>query len=121
MEIRNLNSVKPYITKDGSEIFEIFHPDNSEVRNLSLAVAKVEAGKATKPHIHKKSEEIYYILKGKGRMHLEGESMEVRAGDCIFIPPEAKHWIENTAKEELVILCSSSPAYSHDDTEIVEV
>ncbi|GBE54176.1 glucose-6-phosphate isomerase [archaeon BMS3Bbin15] len=119
MDIRNLNSAHPYITKDSSKIFELCHPVNSKVTNLSLAIADIEAGHATKPHIHKKSEEIYYILDGKGSMYIDDERGEVNLGDCVFIPPGAKHWIENNGKDKLVILCTSSPAYSHDDTELI--
>jgi len=116
MEVRSIKNVSPYITKDGSEIFELFHPDNSTVKNMSLAIARVARGKATIKHKHVKSQEIYYILKGNGRMHLEGESAIVNEGDCIFIPPGSVHWIENIGDEELIILCASHPAYSHEDT-----
>ena len=116
MEVRSIKTVNPYITKDGSEIFELFHPNNSTVENMSLAIARIESGKATIKHKHINSREIYYILKGKGRMHLESESTIVKEGNCIFIPPGSSHWIENTGNEELLILCASSPAYSHEDT-----
>lgn len=116
MEVRSIKTVNSYITKDGSEIFELFHPNNSAVENMSLAIARVDSGKATIKHKHIKSQEIYYILKGRGIMHIESESTVVKEGDCIFIPPGSAHWIENISGEELLILCASSPAYSHEDT-----
>ncbi|GCC10641.1 glucose-6-phosphate isomerase [archaeon] len=119
MDIRNLNLAYTYTTKDGSKIFELCHPANSKARNLSLAIAYIEAGSATKPHIHKKGEEIYYILDGKGKIYIDDKHSEVNPGECVFIPLEAKHWIENNGKDRLVILCTSSPAYSHDDTELI--
>ncbi len=116
MEIVNRNQVKPFITKDTSEIREILSPNNSGIRRQSLAEARVAAGKSTEEHYHMHSEEIYYILRGKGRMWIIGKSHDVRAGDGIVILPGRKHWIENTGQQSLVFLCCCAPAYTHEDT-----
>ena len=116
MEIINRNEVDPFITKDNSEIREILAPGNSSLANQSLAEAKVAKGKSTEEHYHLKSEEIYYILQGKGKMKIEGEVREVAVGDGIAIPPGSRHRIWNTEETELVFLCCCSPAYSDGDT-----
>ncbi len=118
MQIRNINSVEGYITKDGSLVKEIFHPNNSDVRNHSFAVAIVE--RETKAHYHEKSEEIYFILKGKGIINIDGIEKEVEKGDVILIPPKSTHKIRRVGEEELVIICTSAPAYSHSDTVLVD-
>lgn len=119
MEIVNRNHVKPFITKDASETREILAPRNSSIKNQSLAEARVAPGQTTEEHYHARSEEIYYILRGKGRMWLENDSKEVQAGDGIAILPGKKHRIENTGKTELVFLCCCTPAYTHEDTILV--
>jgi mannose-6-phosphate isomerase-like protein (cupin superfamily) len=43
----------------------------------------------------------------------------VRTGDTVCIPPGTPHRIRNTGAGPLRILCCCSPAYSHDDTELV--
>ncbi len=116
MEVVNRNRVKPFITKDTAVIREILAPRNSSLRNQSLAEAKVAPGRTTEEHYHQDSEEIYYILRGKGRMSLEGEAREVKAGDGIAIPPGSRHQIENIGTGELVFLCCCAPAYRHEDT-----
>lgn len=116
MEIVNRSRVEPFITKDASEIREILAPRNSSIRNQSLAEATVAPGQTTGEHYHLRSEEIYYILQGKGRIWLEDDSKEVRAGDGIAIPPGKRHKIENISKMPLVILCCCAPAYTHEDT-----
>ncbi len=87
MDIKNLNEVAPFITKDGSEIRELLAHRNSVIRNQSLAEARLPAGASTQEHFHPKAEEIYYITHGTGRMRIEGETREVKAGDAIAIPP----------------------------------
>lgn len=117
--MRNGDKIKPYITKDKSEIREIFHPTNSAIKNMSIAEARIKPGESTEYHFHKKSQEIYFILEGTGLMDIEGEKKKVRENDCVFIPARTKHRIKNIGKKTLRILCQSSPAYHHDDTVLV--
>ena len=120
MDIKNLNEVAPFITKDGSEIRELLAHRNSAIRNQSLAEARLPVGGATQEHFHPRAEEIYYITHGTGKMRIEGETREVRAGDAIAIPPGQKHKLWNTGDEMLRLLCCCAPAYEHDDTIITE-
>jgi mannose-6-phosphate isomerase-like protein (cupin superfamily) len=120
MDIKNLNEVAPFITKDGSEIRELLAHRNSVIRNQSLAEARLLVGASTREHFHSKAEEIYYITHGAGKIQIEGETREVRAGDAIAIPPGQKHKLWNTGSETLRLLCCCAPAYEHDDTIITE-
>jgi mannose-6-phosphate isomerase-like protein (cupin superfamily) len=120
MDIKNLNEVAPFITKDGSEIRELLAHRNSAIRNQSLAEARLPVGAATQEHFHPRAEEIYYITHGTGRMRIEGETRDIRTGDAIAIPPGLKHKLWNTGDETLRLLCCCAPAYEHDDTIITE-
>ena len=44
-----------------------------------------------KPHFHKRSTELYYVLEGEGHVILDGERQEVRRGTMIHIPPGVVH------------------------------
>ena len=120
MDIKNLNEVAPFITKDGSEIRELLAHRNSAIRNQSLAEARLPAGASTQEHFHSKAEEIYYITHGVGKIRIEDEMREVRAGDAIAIPPGQRHKLWSTGNETLRLLCCCAPAYEHDDTIITE-
>ena len=120
MEFKNLNSVPAFITKDGSEIRELLAYRNSAIRNQSLAEARLPAGASTQEHFHPKAEEIYFITAGTGRMRIENETQEVKAGDAIAILPGKKHKLWNTGTETLTLLCCCAPAYEHSDTIITE-
>lgn len=114
-----INNVSAYITKDGSIIRELMHPSTSRVVNQSLAEAVVEPGQTTVLHMHRLTEEIYHITRGQGTLRLGGESFTVTIGDSVVIHPGTPHCITNTGTEALHILCACSPAYSHDDTELL--
>jgi mannose-6-phosphate isomerase-like protein (cupin superfamily) len=121
MDVRNLNDMPPFITKDGSEIRELLASRNSKlIHNQSLAEARLAPGGSTDEHYHVRTEEIYYITHGTGRMRIDGEEREVGPGDAIAIPPGAKHKLWNTGGEPLRLLCCCAPAYEHDDTVITE-
>ena len=116
MDVRNLDQVPPFTTKDGSEIRELLAPRNSQIQQQSLAEARVAPGSSTVAHYHIQTEEIYYILQGRGRMRIGDDIRDVGPGDAIAIPPGAVHKLENIGDVELRLLCCCAPAYEHDDT-----
>ena len=120
MEIRNLERVPAFITKDGSEIRELLAYRNSQIRNQSLAEARLLPGGSTQEHYHVVTEEIYFITEGQGRIRIEDEVREVKSGDAIAIPPGHKHKLWNTGNAILRLLCCCAPAYEHEDTIITE-
>lgn len=120
MDIRNLSEVPAFKTKDGSEIRELLAYRNSVIRQQSLAEARIPVGGSTLEHYHPKTEEIYYITHGAGRMRIEGELHDVKPGDAIAIPPGLKHKIWNTSTEVLRLLCCCAPCYEDSDTVMTE-
>jgi mannose-6-phosphate isomerase-like protein (cupin superfamily) len=112
--------VEPYRTKDGSEIRELMHPDRHEVRGQSLAEATVPEGGSTRLHRHRLSEEVYHVTTGRGRMVLGDTSFGIIAGDTVVIPPGTPHRVSSLGPGPLKILCACAPAYSHEDTELLE-
>ncbi len=120
MDVRNIEQVPAFTTKDGSEIRELLAARNSCIRNQTLAQARLPAGGATAPHHHVQTEEIYYILSGQGSMRVGEEIRGVGPGDAIAIPPGAAHQITNTGADTLKFLCCCAPGYEHEDTVLEE-
>lgn len=119
MKTSHYHDNPPYTTRDGSEIRELMHPDVHGNRAQSLAEAIVPVGQTTLLHRHHASEEIYHVTRGHGRMTLGQDRFEITVGDTLCIPPDTGHCIENIGAEPLHILCCCSPAYRHDDTELL--
>ena|SRR5437867_72715 len=120
MDVRNIDEVSAFTTKDGSEIRELLAHRNSCIAKQSLAEARLAPGRQTAPHYHVQTEEIYYILAGRGLMRIDRQQREVAAGDAIAIPPGQVHTIINTGSETLKFLCCCAPAYEHSDTVLVD-
>jgi mannose-6-phosphate isomerase-like protein (cupin superfamily) len=87
-------SIKPFITKDGSIIRELMHPAVYGNANQSLAEAIVAVGEGTQLHKHHRSEEIYHITAGEGRMVRGNEIFAINPGDTICIPPGTPHRVD---------------------------
>lgn len=119
MDIHNLSTVPAFTTKDGSEIRELLAHRNSCIRQQSLAEARLPVGGSTTPHYHVRTEEIYYITDGTGRMRIGDQWRDVGVGDAIAIPPGAVHEIVNSGDIPLRFLCCCAPGYEHDDTVLV--
>ncbi len=109
-----------FVTVDGLSIESCGHPLGNAA-NQSLPEAVVSPGGTTVAHLHRRTEEIYLFTGGSGRMQLGEERRPVRAGDCVVIPPGAStHKLWADEQEPLVLLCCCSPAYSHEDTVLLE-
>jgi mannose-6-phosphate isomerase-like protein (cupin superfamily) len=116
MEIAQLDELESFVTLDGSAIRELAGPAWTPVRNQSLAEATLPPGGQTAEHYHPKAEEIYYFTSGSGRLRFGEDEADVRAGDCVVIPPGTPHKLFNPGPGELVLLCCCAPAYSDADT-----
>lgn len=102
-------------TPHGSEIRPLMDRTTSGIELCSLAEEVLPAGAAVGRHHHLLTEEVYYILRGRGRMTVGAEVQEVEAGDAIFIPRGQTHTLENTDAEPMTILLVCGPAYSYAD------
>ncbi len=116
--IRNRENVESFVTKDKSVIRELYHPGSSPVKGVSVAEAYVKGGEKTETHVHKSSQEIYYVIEGLGTMKLGDRRFIVKAGDAVLILPGAPHDIQADGSG-VRILCICSPPYSHEDTELI--
>ncbi len=112
----SIHDIKPYTTKDGSEVRELMHPEVNGNKKLSFAHAVIEQGCATLSHVHKTSEEIYHVVEGTGMMTLGEEQFSIGPGDTVCIEPHQPHCVKNTGLQPLVIYCCCAPPYSHGDT-----
>ena len=111
--------IPAYLTKDGSEIRELMHPAVHGNVRQSLAEAIVPVGGKTLLHRHQISEELYHVTAGTGVMTLGAASFPIEVGDSVLIAPGTPHCMENLGSEPLHVLCCCSPAYRHEDTELL--
>jgi mannose-6-phosphate isomerase-like protein (cupin superfamily) len=116
--IQKLSHCPEFIAGDGTLLRELLHPDKQSIElRYSLAHAVVAVGQTSIPHSLTTSE-VYYILSGKGEMHINQEMQLVEPGDAIYIPPNARQFIHNPGTEPLVFICLVDPAWRKEDETI---
>ena len=102
-----------------------FH-DQLGLTGAEISVNNFPAG-ANVPfiHSHKKNEEIYIILSGKGKMIVDDDEIEIAAGDILRVAPEGKRQLFAAEDADLSYACiqvksESLDAYTADDAIIYE-
>jgi mannose-6-phosphate isomerase-like protein (cupin superfamily) len=119
MLARYIDECKAFTAGDSTTIREILHPHKESLAiRYSLAYASVKKGRSSKPH-RMKTSEVYYILNGKGIMHIDDDSKEVASNHTVYIPPNSLQHIQNTGDSELTFLCIVDPAWRKEDEEVI--
>lgn len=92
-------------------------PDGAlSAANLSFCVIRVQPGETVRPaHSHPHSEELIYILSGEGKVMIEGEVGDVRAGSAVLFEQGKVHMLRNTGDTEMKVACFFAPATSLDN------
>ena len=121
MLIRRLHDRTLITALDNTQVREILNPEHDKEQlflNYSLAHALLKPGEQSLPHKFHTASEVYYILKGRGIIHIN-EKAEVSPSDTVHIPSQAVQWIENHGEEDLEFLCIVDPAWKPDAEELV--
>ena len=117
MFIKSLADCPPLLANDGCRIFELLHPAKDAIDlPYSFAIAEVEVGESSYRHRLRQTE-IYFILHGRGRMHVDHETRELTVGEACVIPAEAEQWIDNIGAECLRFIAVVSPPWRAEDDE----
>ncbi len=119
MLIKKLKDCPEFIAGDNTVLREMIHPAKTDLTlGYSLAHATVKPGETSTRHKLKTSE-VYYILQGSAKMHIDDEIASVTADDTIYIPPHSIQYIENTGSTDLKFLCIVDPAWKIEDEEVL--
>lgn len=120
MLVKKLSECEEFIAGDNTILRELLHPDKEPLAlRYSLAHATLPVGKTSTLHSLTTSE-VYYIISGKGEMHIDEETKIVEPGDAVYIPPNAKQFIHNCGDEPLIFVCMVDPAWRKEDETVYE-
>jgi mannose-6-phosphate isomerase-like protein (cupin superfamily) len=79
----------------------------------------IEKGKGALPHAHPGIEQVCYMIAGRARAEVGGESCEMGPGDCCFFPPDMPHVFTVTSDEPVQVLVIYSPPYEENPQRVV--
>ena len=59
--------------------------DNTILKNLVVSSTELKPLKSTSGHDHKGQEEVYFFIRGSGKMELDDKEIQVTKGDSVLI------------------------------------
>ncbi|MGI6112500.1 MAG: cupin domain-containing protein [Mahellales bacterium] len=86
------------------EIQKLLSEDEIKAKTRLCAKLTLQPGCSIGYHEHVGEDEIFYIIKGEGRVNDNGTMKQVAAGDVILTGNGAGHAIENTGDTSLEIM-----------------
>lgn len=116
MSIKKIN-IKDVLPRKmpGRDIYDLITKDTVNSRQLSMEITRVKTGETVRPCHSHISEEIAFIMSGQGKVWVDENLSTLSKGDAILWPSKSKHFVKNTGKDDLVLLCVfSNPEYQKD-------
>lgn len=80
-------------------------PLPGESPHTSVRVVELTGGVERTAHRHPLSEEIVYVVSGRGMAWIEGSSTPIAAGDVILIPAGARHATSPDPDSTMRLVC----------------
>ena len=109
---KSVSETQAFTAGDHTFLRELLHPANDPIDiPFSIAHASLEKGASSLPHTLQQSE-IYYLLQGSGRLHVDEEEVALTEGDLAVVPGGKSQYFENTGPGKVVFLCIVSPPWS---------
>lgn len=112
--------MKPYgpANHTGTVNRRLIGPDNVGAKNIEMVLGVIEKGHGALPHSHPGIEQVCYLLEGRARAEVGGETCELEPGDCCFFPPDKPHVFTVTSEQPAKVLVIYSPPYGEDPDKV---
>lgn len=107
MRVSNAASL-PARPLPGRQMVELFSGRQGGAERVTLRaveVRRLEPPEQRHPHEHRGVEECIYVLAGRGRAWVSGETAPIGPGDAVLVPPDTPHLLINDGAEPLRVLC----------------
>ena len=89
---------------------QLLNPANSKSRNVTITEVHLDIGAVQPRHTHKFSEQIWYAVKGKGKLLLsDNTEKDFKAGDVVRFEEKEIHGLRNSGSDKLVYISVTSP------------
>jgi quercetin dioxygenase-like cupin family protein len=113
--------VMPYhpANHTGTVNLRLIGPDNIGAANIEVVLGTIDKGKGALPHAHPGIEQVCYLLEGRARAEVGGETCELEPGDCCFFPAGMPHVFTVVSDAPAKVLVIYSPPYQEDPARVV--
>jgi len=85
-------------------------PSPIQTKSFCMGYVTLDPNGGQVPWHDQESEEVYFVISGRGEMCIDDERRELCDGQAVFIPPHSFHQITNIGDTPLVMLYCYGPA-----------
>jgi len=102
---------KPRVISTGEIIYEMIgvRKNLGGTRKHTFSYVVIPPNCSSRPDFHAEEEETYYILKGRGKLVIDGKNYLVHPGDAVLISPPERHQIFAIGKKALEFVVVDAP------------
>lgn len=94
----------------GRDLRWVVTNETTGANHCTMCVIEVQPGQTVRPaHSHPNGEEVIYIMKGSGRVMIEGVVEPVKAGCAVLFPQGKIHMLQNSGNEPMKVACFFAP------------
>jgi quercetin dioxygenase-like cupin family protein len=106
-------AVQPYSPANhtGTVNRRLIGPETVGAKQVEVVLGVVDKGKGALRHSHPGIEQVCYLLEGRARAEVAGETMELGPGDCCFFPADVPHVFTVTSEKPARVLVIYAPPY----------
>ncbi len=105
----NINDIGGTVTKEDDRYVV---KDNTLLNNLVVSSTDLKPHTSTSGHKHRGQEEVYFFVRGTGKMELDGKEINVKEGDTVLIEDGVFHKV-HAGPEGCYFVCVFDGKRSH--------
>lgn len=89
---------------------QLLNPDNSKSSNITITEVHLDVGAVQPRHTHDFSEQVWYAVKGVGKLLLaDGKEKDFQVGDVVRFAEQEIHGLLNDSDTKFVYISVTSP------------
>ncbi|MGA2504572.1 MAG: cupin domain-containing protein [Anaerolineales bacterium] len=104
MSVKHAKDVEAQAVKSGDKTTIQVLISSHEGPNFAMRRFVMQPGGGMPEHTNTVEHE-QYVLQGRASIGIGTETLEVRAGDVVFIPEGVPHWYQNIGEDNFEFLC----------------
>ncbi len=109
MELIKKECIKA-LSNPGCDSLQLLNPENSGSERITMTEVHLSSGSSQSRHKHDTSEQIWYAMKGKGKLLLaDNHEIEFSTGDVARFADGDIHGLLNDSDEEFVYISVTTP------------
>ena len=93
---------------DGKTVRYLADREMGGVQAFAIGISTLSSGVIGNTGSHD-SEEVFYFLRGKAVVVIDGNAINVESGTVVVVPPDVPHRIENNSSDECAYLWVVAP------------